>query len=139
MTKERLPPIIKHQARVPHVGRGGIEVRGSAAQRRAMYEMFRAETLEIRDRLMEIIRDPESDKGHVIQAAKEVLNRGWGAAPQVSVIEQVFQHQHEVNLDSLKQMTKAELAAVEGFLARLVTVQGAEDAIVVEDDPEESP
>ena len=132
---QRLPPITKHQAKAPGIGRGGVQIRGSAAQRRDMYEMFRAETVEIRDRLMAIIRDPESDNGHVIMAAKEVLNRGWGAAPQVNVIEQVFQHKHEVNLDNLKQMSRAELAAVEGFLARLITVEGAEDAVVVEDNP----
>jgi hypothetical protein len=107
---QRLPPITKHQAKVPGLGKGGVQIRGSATQRREMYEMFRAETVEIRDRLMAIIRDPRSDNGHVIMAAKEVLNRGW-------------------------QMSKAELAAVEGFLARLITVEGAEDAIVVEDNP----
>ena len=135
----RPAPIISQKARVPGIGKGGHKIRGTAQQRREMYEQFRAHTDEVRERLMEIIRNPLADNGHVIQAGKEILSRGWGAAPQVSVIEQVFQHEHTVNMDSLKQMSADELKLVEGFLTRLVAVEDADDAEIIEHDPEPDP
>ena len=130
-------PIISSQVRAPGIGKGGHNVRGTAAQRREFYEKARQHTDEIIDRLMGIIRDDEADNGHVIQAAKEMLNRGWGAAPQVSVLEAVFTQEHTINTENLKQMTNDELKAMEGFLARLVSPEGVEDAQVIdhEDDP----
>lgn len=130
-------PIISSQARTPGIGKGGHKVRGTAAQRREFYEKARQHTDEIIDRLMGIIRDDEADNGHVIQAAKEMLNRGWGAAPQVSVLEAVFTQEHTINTESLKQMTNDELKIMEGFLARLVSTEGVEDAQIIdhEDDP----
>lgn len=131
-------PIISSQARTPGIGKGGHKVRGTAAQRREFYEKARQHTDEIIERLMGIIRDKEADKGHVIQAAKEMLNRGWGAAPQVSVLEAVFTQEHSINTESLKQMTDDEIRVMEGFLARLVSPEGIEDAQVIEheDDPQ---
>jgi hypothetical protein len=130
-------PIIASQARTPGIGKGGHKVRGTAAQRREFYEKARQHTDEIIDRLMAIIRDEEADNGHVIQAAKEMLNRGWGAAPQVSVLEAVFTQEHTINTESLKQMSDDEIRVMEGFLARLVSTEGIEDAQVIEheDDP----
>ena len=131
-------PIISSQARTPGIGKGGHKVRGTAAQRREFYEKARQHTDEIIERLMGIIRDDEADNGHVIQAAKEMLNRGWGAAPQVSVLEAVFTQEHTINTESLKQMTDDEIRVMEGFLARLVSTEGIEDAQVIEheDDPQ---
>lgn len=130
-------PIISSQARTPGIGKGGHKVRGTAAQRRELYEKARQHTDEIIERLMGIIRDDEADNGHVIQAAKEMLNRGWGAVPQVSVLEAVFTQEHTINTESLKQMTDDEIRVMEGFLARLVSTEGIEDAQVIEheDDP----
>lgn len=127
-------PIISSQARTPGIGKGGHKVRGTAAQRREFYEKARQHTDEIIERLMGIIRDDEADNGHVIQAAKEMLNRGWGAAPQVSVIEEVFRAEVSINAESLKQMTDAEIKAMEGFLARLVSPEGVEDAQIIDHD-----
>jgi hypothetical protein len=119
-------PIIRAQTRTPGIGKGGQKVRGTAAQRREFYEKFREHTEEVRDRLLEILRDPDADNGHVIQAAREILNRGWGAAPQVQVLEAVFQHQHVLNTDALRQLPAEDLARLEGTLARLVEVEDAE-------------
>ena len=127
-------PIISSQVRTPGIGKGGHKVRGTAAQRREFYEKARQHTDEIIDRLMGIIRDDEADNGHVIQAAKEMLNRGWGAAPQVSVLEAVFTQEHTINTENLKQMTNDELKAMEGFLARLVSTEGVEDAQIIDHD-----
>lgn len=131
-------PIISSQARTPGIGKGGHKVRGTAAQRREMYETFRAETARVREVLVNILLDEEADNGHRIQAGKEILNRGWGAAPQVNVIEEVFRHEVSFNAENLKQMTDAEIKAMEGFLARLVSPEGIEDAQVIEheDDPQ---
>jgi len=126
MPSNRPPPIIQHQARVPHIGKGGHNIRGTATQRREMYEQFRAYTKEVLDRLLEILRDEEADHGHVIQAGKEILNRGWGAVPQTQVIEAVFQHQHNLNMDALREMSSDDLARLENTLARLVTVDEAQ-------------
>ena len=113
-------------ARVPTSGKGGHEVRGSAAQRRAFYESFRAHTDEARERLMGIIRNVESDDGHVIQAAKEVLARGWGGVPQVQVIEAALKVDHGVSRDALRGMPQADLQKLEALLSRLVEVRDAE-------------
>jgi hypothetical protein len=119
-------PIISSKPRVPNIGKGGHKVRGTAAQRQAFYETFRAHTDEVRERLLDILRDPDADHGHVIQAAKEILNRGWGAVPQTQVIEAVFQHQHSLNVDALRQMPTDQLRQFEVALARLVEVDDAE-------------
>lgn len=130
-------PIIASQARTPGIGKGGHKVRGTAAQRREMYETFRAETARVRDVLVNILLDEEADNGHRIQAGKEILNRGWGAAPQVSVIEEVFKHEVSINADSLKQMSSEELKTMEGFLTKLISPEGVEDAQII--DHEDSP
>lgn len=131
-------PIISSQARTPGIGKGGHKVRGTAAQRREMYSLFRQETERVREVLVNILLDEEADNGHRIQAGKEILNRGWGAAPQVSVLEAVFTQEHSINTESLKQMTDDEIRVMEGFLARLVSPEGVEDAQVIEheDDPQ---
>jgi hypothetical protein len=131
----RQAPIIKAGARVPGIGKGGHSTRGTAAQRREFYEQFRAHTQEVRDRLLEIIRDPDADNGHVIQAAKEILNRGWGAAPQVQVIEEVFRHEVTFNVDKLRQLPSEQLTQLEATLSRLIEV---DDAEVIDVRPNES-
>lgn len=118
--------IISSKARVPNIGKGGHKVRGTAKQRQAFYEQFRQHTDEVLDRLLSILRDDEADHGHVIQAAKEILNRGWGAVPQTQVIEAVFQHQHSFNVDALRQLPQDQLTQLESTLARLVAVEDAE-------------
>ena len=130
-------PIVSSQVRTPGIGKGGHKIRGTAAQRREMYETFRAETDRVREVLVSILLDDEADNGHRIQAGKEILNRGWGAAPQVNVIEEVFRHEVSFNAENLKQMTNDEIKAMEGFLARLVSPEGVEDAKIIdhEDDP----
>lgn len=129
--------VAQSRPRVPGIGKGGHQVRGTANQRRAMYEEFRKHTEEVREVLIEILRDEEADNSHRIQAGKEILNRGWGAAPQVSVIEAVFSQEVSINTDSLKQMSSEELKTMEGFLARLISPEGVEDAQVI--DHEDSP
>jgi hypothetical protein len=125
-------PVPREPVGVPVTGKGARHIRGSVAQRRAMYEMFRAHTEEARDRLLEILRDPDADNGHVIQAAKEILNRGWGAAPQIQVIEEVFRHEVSFNVDKLRQLPSEQLTQLEATLARLIEV---EDAEVIEHRP----
>lgn len=130
-------PIIASNPRVPKAGKGSHQIRGTAAQRKEFYRAFREETDRVREVLVGILLDEDADNGHRIQAGKEILNRGWGAAPQVSVIEAVFTQEHTINADSLKQMTTEELKAMEGFLTRLVTPTEVEDAQVIdhEDNP----
>lgn len=125
-------PIIAHQPRVPKIGKGGHQVRGTAAQRREMYEKFREHTDEVRDVLIGILKDPEADTGHRIQAGKEILSRGWGAAPQVNVIEEVFRAEVSFNTDNLKNLTSEELKAAEAALTLLISPEGVEDAQVID-------
>lgn len=98
--------------------------------RKEVYEKFRAHTDEVRERLISIIRDPESDNGHAIAAGKEILLRGWGAVPNTTVIEALFTHQHVINVDALRQMPQDQLNQLESTLARLVRT--ADEAEVVE-------
>jgi hypothetical protein len=118
--------IIKAVAKAPGSGRGAHKVRGTAEQRRQFYESFRAHTDEVREVLLSILRDDEADNGHRIQAGKEILNRGWGAAPQVNIVEAALQHHVTLNTDALKQLPKDELARLESTLVRLIEVPDAE-------------
>lgn len=98
--------------------------------RKEMYEQFRQHTRLALDRLVGILEDEKADTASVIAAAKEILSRGWGAVPQHHVIEAVFQHQHVINTDALRQMPQEQLTQLELTLARLVAP--VEDAEVVE-------
>lgn len=52
-----------------------------AQKRDALAEFKRKAAEETAKRLAEIVKDPNSDPAHVVVAAKEILNRGWGPAP----------------------------------------------------------
>jgi hypothetical protein len=138
-TRAPAPVTSKPPARAPSSGKRSHDVRGTAAQRREFYESFRAHTDEVRERLLEIIRDDEADHGHVISAAKEILSRGWGGVPQIQVIEAALKHEHSLSVDRLKGMSPADLQAFEAMLARLVEVDDAEviDATPVADSDED--
>ena len=122
--------------RPPTTGKGSHEVRGTAAQRRAFYESFREHTQETLATLLGIMRDEEADNGHRIQAAKEILARGWGGVPQVQVIEAALKHEHSISRDALKGLSPTDLRALELALTKLVDVPDAEviEASPVEDD-----
>jgi hypothetical protein len=128
----KAPPI------VPKEGKGGWGLRGSKAQRREFYEMARQHTAEVIETLIGIVRDDEADNGHRIQAGKEILNRGWGAAPQTHVVEQSMEHKLTMNVDVLRQMSDEEIALYQRMLTRMLTAN-AEDAEIIEaETPNES-
>jgi hypothetical protein len=126
--------IPKGRHSVPSSGKYAQDARGSLAQRRQMYERFRSHTEEALACLLGIIRDEDADNGHRIGAVKELLNRGWGAAPQTHVVEQALEHRLTVDMAFLRQMSDEELALYQKMLTRLATVQAADivDAEVVE-------
>jgi hypothetical protein len=120
-------------AYTPKEGKGGWGTRGSAEQRRQFYARFREHTEEALSCLLGIIRDPDADNGHKVQASKEILNRGWGAAPQVHVVDQSMEHRLSMNMDFLRQMSDDELAVYQRMLLRLAAQpQDVVDAEVVE-------
>ena len=127
--------IFKAPSKAP-VGRGGHHTRGSVAQRRAMYEKFREETERVHRVLVEILEDEEADNGHRIQAGKEILNRGWGAVPQVNVIEAALSKQDGFDSDALKQMPADELKQFELSLTKLIAVRegNVTDAEIIDPD-----
>jgi succinate dehydrogenase flavin-adding protein (antitoxin of CptAB toxin-antitoxin module) len=100
---------------------------------REMVEKARAMTDLALARLRDILEDEDADLTHVISAAKEVLNRGWGAVPQHHVVEAMFQHRHTINTDAIKQMSTEQLALLEQMLTPFT--QPAEDADVIDHDP----
>lgn len=137
-TRAPAPVTSKPPTYPPSSGKRSHDVRGTAAQRREFYESFRAHTDEVRERLLAIIRDPHADNGHVIQAAKEILARGWGGVPQVQVIEAALKHEHVINTDALRQLPSADLKQLEATLARLVQasdVDVIEAEVITGDDP----
>ena len=104
--------------------------------RKAMYEAFREYTEEAISTLVGIMRDEDKDAGHRIAATKEILARGYGAVPNVDLVEVAFKHEHEINLDALKQMSDKELADFQLLLTKLVKIeQDAIDADVIEHKP----
>lgn len=102
--------------------------------RREMYDSFRAHTQEVRETLVAILRDETADKGHRIQAGKEILNRGWGQAPSIEVVEQVFKHEHSFDLEALRNMPAKDLAALERAFSLLIRAD-VPDAEVIEHKP----
>ena len=72
--------------------------------------------------LLGIVRDDDADNGHRIQAGKEILNRGFGQAPSIEIIEAAFRHEHSLNLDALRQLPPKQLAELESVLAKLIQV-----------------
>jgi hypothetical protein len=109
---------------VPGIGPRSTNVRGTVAQRRLMYQMFRAHTEEVLERLLGIIRDDKTDPAHVIQAGKEILNRGWGAVPQTQIVEAGLKHQHGIDVDAVRQLPDEALRQLEATLARIVRLDG---------------
>lgn len=92
--------------------------------RREMYAKWRTYTKEVMDFLVGVVRDDEKDTGHRIQAAKEILSRGWGQVPNVEIIEATLRVSHEVDTSALAQMSQAELDAVALALSRMIRVPG---------------
>lgn len=88
--------------------------------RRILYEKFQAHTDEAIGTILEIMRNDEANDSDRLAAAKELLNRGWGQAPNVNIVDATLKVEHNFNSDRLKQMTPEELAAFEGLLARVV-------------------
>lgn len=126
MARHRKPDSTSKRADVP----SPQQVPMSA--RRQMYELFRAHTEEMRDVLLGIARDKLAEPAPRVQAAKEILNRGWGQAPNIEIIEAAFKHEHTLNLDALKQLPARQLAELELLLASMVQVK---DADVIEGTP----
>jgi len=98
----------------------------TARARREVYEKFRAHTDEVLEMLVGIVRNEEEDTPSRIAAGKEILSRGWGAVAQTHVIEALFQVEHSVKAELLRQLPPAELAQLELSLARLIEVQDAD-------------
>jgi hypothetical protein len=96
------------------------------AARKAMYAAFREHADEVREVLVSILRDETADKGHRIQAGKEILNRGFGQAPSIDIIEASFRHDHTFSPEVLRQFPPQKLAALEAMLAELIVVPESE-------------
>ena len=94
--------------------------------RQEMYAAFREHTNEVRETFLEILRDDTADKGHRINAGKEILARGWGSVPSYQIIEAVFEHKHTFNPDALKQLPQDKLVDLELMLTSLIQVEDAE-------------
>ena len=90
--------------------------------RKEMYEAFRAYTEEAIDTLVEIMRNDQANDSDRISATKEILSRGYGAVPNVDLVEVAFKHEHSLNTDALQQMSTAELESFQVLLTKLVKV-----------------
>jgi hypothetical protein len=128
-TRNHLPKALRGDSTM-HPKRGHVP----PAARREMYEAFREHWQEVRDMLIGIVRDDEADNGHRIQAGKEILNRGFGQAPSIEIIEAAFKHELSISPDALRQLPPKQLAQFEAILATLVQVadQDTIDAVPVE-------
>jgi hypothetical protein len=127
MSKDAPEPKITRR-RAPKSGeRGSLLPKASmipVSARKVLYDSFRAHTDEVRDVLLSILRNDEADNGHRIQAGKEILNRGWGQAPSIEIIEAAFKHEHTFNADALRQLPPKQLEQLEAMLAALIQVPG---------------
>ena len=103
--------------------------------RREMYESFRQHADEVREMLIGLVRDTEIDPGHRIMAGKEILNRGFGTAPNVEIIEKTLKVDMRISDDRIKQLSDAELQAYLTVIEKLVIDPDAEDAEVIEHYP----
>jgi hypothetical protein len=110
--------------------------RVSLEARKRMYESFQVLTDDVRSVLYGIVMDEEAADSDRIAAGKEILSRGWGAVPQMQVIEAMFQHQHTFNMDAIRQMPADQLQQLEAALVRVMQVSDAE---VIDATPNESP
>lgn len=129
-SKPKIPRLPKTQYPAPR----GRTVPESA--RRKMYESFRQHGDEVREMLIGFVRDDTIDPGHRIAAGKEILNRGFGTAPNIEIIEQSFKHQHSFDMDAIKQMPAEELAVLEAAITRFIKIdEDAIDAEVIEHKP----
>jgi len=116
--------ILRSKPRSPGIGKGGHKLRGTAAQRREFYEKARAYTDEVLQTLIEIVRDDAQAASDRIAAGKELLNRGWGAAPQVHLVDQTMEHRLSLDVDALRQMSDADIAAYRRLLTTMMQVRG---------------
>jgi hypothetical protein len=110
-----------------------------AAARKQLYASFREHTEEVKETLLSILRDEEADNKHRIQAGKEILNRGWGQAASVEIIEAVFKHEHSISLDGLKQLSSAQLTELEAMLSKVVTGDVIDAEVVEQVESETNP
>jgi hypothetical protein len=98
--------------------------------RRELYQKFQAHTDEVLTTFLDILRDDEVNPSDRIAAGKEILNRGWGQAPNVSIVDATLKVEHSVNSDALRQMSAEELASVEGLLSRLIGNESSDHVII---------
>ena len=98
--------------------------------RRELYQKFQAHTDEVLTTFLDILRDDRVNPSDRIAAGKEILNRGWGQAPNVSIVDATLKVEHSVNSDALRQMSAEELSSVESLLSRLVGNESADHAIL---------
>lgn len=105
------------------------------AARRQVYEAFRAHADEVREMLIGFVRNEDIDPGHRIAAGREILNRGFGTAPSVEIVEKTFKVDLTISDEKLKQLSNDELHATLAVLQRVITDPNAEDAEVIEHMP----
>lgn len=107
--------------------------------RREVYAQWRSHTQTVMDFLVGVVRDEDKDTGHRIMAGKEILNRGWGQAPNVDVIEATLRVTHELDPAALQQMPQAELDMIMAALGRMMRTPGDGARIIdATPDPNES-
>ena len=107
------------------------------AARREMYEAFRQHADEARQTLYGIMTDTEVDPGHRIAAAREILNRGYGTAPSVEIIEKTLKVDLSFSDARIRQMSNDDLRAALAVMEKLVLQPetAAEDAKVIDHEP----
>lgn len=107
-----------------------------ANARKEYYSMFREHARDMLQVLLDIAHDEDADKGNRIQAAKEILSRGLGQAPNVNIVEATLKHEVSLNTDALRQMPEHELSMLQSTLARLIGDTG--DKTIEHETPNES-
>lgn len=105
------------------------------AARREVYALFRAETEGVLGVLKEIVYDDKADPGHRIAAGKEILNRGWGTAPNVEIVDKTLKLDVHFSDDRIKQMPSDELSRLLDGFKKLLDGPDGQDAEIIDHEP----
>ena len=83
----------------------------SMETRRLAHEKYLAHHQEALDALLNVIRDPLSDHGHRVSAAKEINNRAFGQAPThaTMLLEDSRNEKPMISQDALRALTDEQL------------------------------
>ena len=100
--------------------------------RRELYGKFQAHTDEALDTIRSIMLDNEAADSDRLAAAKEILNRGWGQAPNVNIVDATMKVEQSFNFDNLRQMSTEDLAFASKFLAKVTGENESDDHAIID-------